>query len=91
MDHKGQGVADKAKGTGKDIRGKRPQPDFDKPLGSSHNDEADLRDVAQEAAKRQNSRDGLVNYAALAALPALHGAAGAHCQFFGLSGAAVWN
>lgn len=26
--------------------GKQPKPNFDKPLGSSHNDEADLRDVA---------------------------------------------
>jgi hypothetical protein len=25
---------------------------FDKPLGSSHNDKADLRDVAQKAAKK---------------------------------------
>jgi hypothetical protein len=25
---------------------------FDKPLGSSHNDEADLRDVTEEAAKK---------------------------------------
>jgi hypothetical protein len=30
-----------------------------------------------------------VNYAALPALPALHGAAGTHSQFFGLSGGAV--
>jgi hypothetical protein len=52
MAHKAQGVADKAKGTDKDIRGKEPKPNFDKPLGSSHNDEADLRDVAQEAAKK---------------------------------------
>jgi hypothetical protein len=52
MDHKMQGVADKAKGTDKDIRGKQPKPNFDKPLGSSRNDEADLRDVAQEAAKK---------------------------------------
>ena len=52
MDHKVQGVADKAKGTDKNIRGKQPEPNFDKPLGSSHNDEADLRDVAQEAAKK---------------------------------------
>ncbi|HMG77394.1 MAG TPA: hypothetical protein VK591_01840 [Xanthobacteraceae bacterium] len=50
MDHKVQGVTDKAKSTDRDIRGK--QPNFDKPLGSSHNDEADLRDVAQEAAKK---------------------------------------
>jgi hypothetical protein len=32
--------------------GKQPKPNFDKPLGSSHNDEADLRDVAQEAARK---------------------------------------
>jgi hypothetical protein len=51
MDHKVQGAADKAKDA-KDIRGKQPEPNFDKPLGSSHNDEADLRDVAQEAAKK---------------------------------------
>jgi hypothetical protein len=52
MDHKAEGVAEKAKGTDKDIRGKQPELNFDKPLGSSHNDEADLRDVAQEAAKK---------------------------------------
>ena len=52
MDHKVKGDAAKAKGTAKDIRGKQPEPDFDKPLGSSHNDEADLRDVAQQAAKK---------------------------------------
>jgi hypothetical protein len=56
MDHKVQGVADKAEGTDKDIRGKQPKPNFDKPLGSSHNDEADLRDVAQRAAKKSNRR-----------------------------------
>ena len=52
MDHKVKDVAANAKGTDKDIRGKQPQPDFDKPLGSSHNDEADLREAAQEAAKK---------------------------------------
>jgi hypothetical protein len=52
MDHKVQGVADKAKGNDKNIRGKQPEPNFDKPLGSSHKDETDLRDVAQEAAKK---------------------------------------
>jgi hypothetical protein len=52
MDHKVQGIADKDKGADKDIRRKQPEPNFDKPLGSSHNDEADLRDVAQEAAKK---------------------------------------
>jgi hypothetical protein len=52
MDRKGQDAADKVEGTDKDIRGKEPVPNFDKPLGSSHNDEADLRDVAQRAAKK---------------------------------------
>jgi hypothetical protein len=51
MDHKVKAVAGKAEGA-KDTRGKQPEPDFDKPLGSSHNDEADLRDVAQQAAKK---------------------------------------
>jgi hypothetical protein len=52
MDHKAQGVADKPKAPDKDSRGMQPEPNFDKPLGSSHNDAADLRDVAQEAAKK---------------------------------------
>ena len=52
MDRKVKDVAANSKGTHKDIRGKQPQPDFDKPLGSSHNDEADLREAAQEAAKK---------------------------------------
>jgi hypothetical protein len=52
MDHKVKGVFEKAKDTDKVIGGKRPEPNFNKPLGSSHNDEADLRDVAQEAAKK---------------------------------------
>ena len=52
MDHEVKGVADKAVSTDKDIRGQQPKPDFDRPLGSSHSDEADLRDVAQQAAKK---------------------------------------
>ena len=52
MDHRAEGVADKDKGPDEDIRGKQPEPNFDKPLGSSHDDEADPRDVAQEAAKK---------------------------------------
>jgi hypothetical protein len=52
MDRKVQGIADKAKGTDKAIHGKQSEPNFDKPLGSSHNDEADLRDVARQAAKK---------------------------------------
>jgi hypothetical protein len=51
MDHKVKGVAEKAKGA-EGVGGKPPEPNFDKPLGSSHNDEADLRDVAREAAKK---------------------------------------
>ena len=47
MDHEqAKGAADKAKGANKDT-GK-----FDKPLGSSHNDKVDMRDVAREAAKK---------------------------------------
>jgi hypothetical protein len=44
--------ADKAKDAVKDTANKQPEPKFDKPLGSLHDDEADLRDVAQEAAKK---------------------------------------
>jgi hypothetical protein len=47
---------DKAKGTIKGTAGKaagdQTEINFDKPLGSSHNDEADLRDVARKAAKK---------------------------------------
>jgi uncharacterized protein YjbJ (UPF0337 family) len=47
---------DKAKGAIKDTAGKaagdQTEINFDKPLGSSHNDEADLRDVARKAAKK---------------------------------------
>jgi hypothetical protein len=45
-------AADKTTGATKDTANKQAEPKFDKPLGSSHNDEADLRDVAQEAAKK---------------------------------------
>jgi hypothetical protein len=44
-----KGAADKHKSAGKDTS--QQQGKFDKPLGSSRNDEADLRDVADEAAK----------------------------------------
>jgi uncharacterized protein YjbJ (UPF0337 family) len=47
---------DKAKGAIKDSAGKtagdQTEVKFDKPLGSSHNDEADMRDVARKAAKK---------------------------------------
>jgi hypothetical protein len=51
MDHKVKGIAENAKDA-KGVRGKQPEPIFDRPLGSSHNDEADLRDAAREAAKK---------------------------------------
>ena len=47
-----KGAADKVKGAIRDTANKQAEPKFDKPLGSSHNDEADLRDVAREAAKK---------------------------------------
>jgi hypothetical protein len=47
-----KGAADKAKGASKDAANKQAEPKFDKPLGSSHDDEVDLRDVAREAAKK---------------------------------------
>jgi hypothetical protein len=37
---------------GKTTASKDGEPKFDKPLGSSRNDEIDLRDVAREAAKK---------------------------------------
>jgi hypothetical protein len=45
-------ATDKAKGAIEDSSKKQPEPEFDKPLGSSHNDELDLRDVARKAAKK---------------------------------------
>ena len=44
-----KGAADKTKAAVKDTDNPTPAK-FDKPLGSSHNDEADLRDVARKAA-----------------------------------------
>ena len=46
-----KGPTDKPKGA-TDTSKKQPEPDFDKPLGSSHNDELDLREVARKAAKK---------------------------------------
>ena len=43
-----KGAPNNAKGTPKDTAGKPGELKFDKPLGSSHNDEADLRDVARD-------------------------------------------
>jgi hypothetical protein len=47
-----KGVADKAGGAIKVGGNKQAGPEFDRPLGSSHNDKVDLRDVAREAAKK---------------------------------------
>jgi hypothetical protein len=47
-----KGAADKVKGAIRNTANKQAEPKFDKPLGSSHNDEADLRDVAREAAEK---------------------------------------
>jgi hypothetical protein len=52
-----KGAPDKAKGAitdsgGKAATGDETEVKFDKPLGSSHNDQADLRDVARKAAKK---------------------------------------
>jgi hypothetical protein len=49
-------ITDKAGGAIKDgvnrQADKQTGPEFDRPLGSSHNDKVDLRDVAREAAKK---------------------------------------
>jgi hypothetical protein len=50
MDHERvKGATDTTKGVVKNTSGKQAEPKFDKPLGSSHNDEVDLRDVARNA------------------------------------------
>jgi hypothetical protein len=60
MDKKyAKGAPEKTKRAASDTAGKvsrdkelRTEVKFDKPLGSSHNDEVDMRDVAREAAKK---------------------------------------
>jgi hypothetical protein len=51
-----KGAPDKTKGAIKDTAdkaaGDETEVKFDRPLGSSHNDQADLRDVARKAAKK---------------------------------------
>jgi uncharacterized protein YjbJ (UPF0337 family) len=51
-----KGGPDKPKGAVKNTAGKaagdQTEVKFDKPLGSSRNDEADLRDVARKAAEK---------------------------------------
>jgi hypothetical protein len=49
-----KGVVEKAKGAIRDTADKQAEPKFDKPLGSSHNDKVDLRDVARKAAKKSS-------------------------------------
>jgi hypothetical protein len=50
MDHERvKGATDTTKGVVKNTSGKQAEHKFDKPLGSSHNDEVDLRDVARNA------------------------------------------
>jgi hypothetical protein len=52
MDHEqAKGAANKTKDAVKDTDNPT-QGKFDKPLGSSHNDEVDLRDVVRKAAER---------------------------------------
>ena len=50
--HEQTKVTDKAKGALKEGANKQVGPEFDRPLGSSHNDKVDLREVAREAAKK---------------------------------------
>jgi hypothetical protein len=52
MAHEQMKVTDKSKGALKEGANKQVRPEFDRPLGSSHDDKIDLRDVAQEAAKK---------------------------------------
>jgi len=52
MAHEQVKVTDKSKGALKEGANKQVRPEFDRPLGSSHDDEVDLRDVAREAAKK---------------------------------------
>ena len=44
-----QPVANKGKGPEQNANRTQQSPSFEKPLGSSHKDEADLRDVAKQA------------------------------------------
>jgi hypothetical protein len=45
-------LGNKAKSPVKQTSGKQQEPKFDKPIGSSHKDEADLRDVVKEASRK---------------------------------------
>ena len=51
MDKDSKAVSNHTRGISKNIS-KEKAVKFDKPLGSSANDEADLRDVARKAAKK---------------------------------------
>lgn len=52
MAHEQKKVTDEAKSARKEGADKQVGPEFDRPLGSSHNDKVDLRDAAREAAKK---------------------------------------
>jgi len=55
MAHEQMKVTDKSKGALKEGANKQVRPEFDRPLGSSHDDKIDLRDVAREAACRPSA------------------------------------
>ena len=52
MAHKQVKVADRPKSAVKENAKEQVGPDFDRPLGSSHNDKLDLRDVARKSGKK---------------------------------------
>ena len=53
MDHERvKGATDTTKGVVKNTSGKQAEPKFDKPLGSSHNDEVDLRDRGAKGGRK---------------------------------------
>jgi len=59
MAHEQTKVTDKAKGALKEGANKQVGPEFDRPLGSSHNDKVDLRDVARLSCLQAISADSL--------------------------------
>ena len=52
MAHKQVKVPEKPKSALTENAQKQTRPDFDRPLGSSHNDKLDLRDVARKSAEK---------------------------------------
>ena len=55
MAHKQVKVPDRPKSAVKENAKEQVGPDFDRPLGSSHNDKLDLRDVARNSGKSPNN------------------------------------